>query len=150
MLNYSDNTTFFPLLSSEAEKLVSLYLCSLESESSKSESQEYILLITSKVNLEQALGEIPMVREYLDIFPEDILEFPQEREVQLFIDLDLGIGPISIVPYRISSLELVELKKQLEEMVEKKFVRLSVSLWRAPMLFVKMKDISIRLCVDYR
>ena len=82
MLNCSNKTTLFPPLSSEVEKLVSLHLCSLELENGKSGSQGYILPMASKVNLEQALSEIPMVREYPDVIPENMLEFPQEREVK--------------------------------------------------------------------
>ena len=61
-----------------------------------------------------------------------------------------GIGPISIAPYRMSPMELSELKGQLEELLEKRFVRPSASPWGAPMLFVKKKDGSMRLCMDYR
>ena len=82
MLNCSNKTTLFPPLSSEVEKPVSLHLCSLELENGKSGIQGYILPMASKVNLEQALSEIPMVREYPDVIPENMLEFPQEREVK--------------------------------------------------------------------
>jgi len=61
-----------------------------------------------------------------------------------------GTSPISIAPYRMSALELDELKKQLEELLEKQFIRPSVSSWGAPVLLVKKKDGSMRLCVDYR
>ena len=61
-----------------------------------------------------------------------------------------GTSPISIAPYQISASELGELKKQLEELLEKQFIRPSVSLWGAPVLLVKKKDGSMRLCVDYR
>ena len=80
----------FPFLSPRAKKLVILYSCSLESESGRSRSKRCILLMASEVNLEQALSKIPMVQEYLNVFLEDIPEFPPEREVKFFIDLVLG------------------------------------------------------------
>ncbi|MCI54208.1 RNA-directed DNA polymerase (Reverse transcriptase), partial [Trifolium medium] len=66
------------------------------------------------------------------------------------IDLVPGTGPISMAPYRMSASELKELKKQLEDLLEKKFIRLSVSPWEAPVLLVKKKDGSMRLYIDYR
>ena len=114
MLDYSNKTTMFPPLSSEAQKSVSLYLCSLELESGRSGSQGYILLMASKVNMEQTLSQIPIVREYPDVFTKDIPKFPPEREVEFCIDLVPEMGPIFIAPYKMSPLELAELKKQLE------------------------------------
>ena len=61
-----------------------------------------------------------------------------------------GTTPISIAPYQMAPLELKELKKQLEDLLEKGFVRRSISPWGAPVLFVKKKDGSMRLCIDYR
>ena len=70
--------------------------------------------------------------------------------MEFAIDLVPGTSPISIVPYRMSASELEELKKQLEELLEKQFIRPSVSPWGAPVLLVKKKDGSMRFCVDYR
>ena len=75
---------------------------------------------------------------------------PPEREVEFSIDLVPGTKPVSMAPYRMSASELAELKKQLEDLLEKKFVRPSVSPWGAPVLLVKKKDGSMRLCIDYR
>ena len=96
------------------------------------------------------MDEIPIVREYPDVFPDDILEFPPEREIEFSIELVPGMGPISIAPYRMSPIELSKLKGQLEELLRKRFVRPGASPWGAPVLFVKKKDGSMRLCVDYR
>ena len=90
------------------------------------------------------------MQEFPEVFPDDITELPPEREVESAIDLVPGTSPISIAPYRMSTLELGELKKQLEELLEKQFIRPSVSPWGAPVLLVKKKDGSMRLCVDYR
>ena len=72
------------------------------------------------------------------------------REIEFEIDLVLGTEPISITPYRMAPAELKELKVQMEELLEKCFVRPSHSPWGALVLFVKKKDGSLRLCIDYR
>ena len=91
-----------------------------------------------------------MVRKYQDVFPEDISEFPPEREIDFSIELVPKMRSILVAPYRMSSLELAELKKQLEELLEKGFIRPSASLWGAPVLLVNKKDGAMRLCIDYR
>ncbi|RVW67492.1 Transposon Ty3-I Gag-Pol polyprotein [Vitis vinifera] len=93
---------------------------------------------------------IPIVREYPDVFPEDLPGLPPEREVEFTIDLVPGTGPMSKAPYRMAPVELKELKVQLQELLDKGFIRPSVSPWGAPVLFVKKKDGSMRLCIDYR
>ena len=92
------------------------------------------------------MDEIPVVRE----FPYDIAGLPPDREVEFTIDLILGTEIISIPPYRMAHVELTELKAQLEELLSKEFIRSSISPWGAPVLFVKKKDGSLRLCMDYR
>ncbi|XP_074283271.1 uncharacterized protein LOC141607825 [Silene latifolia] len=79
-------------------------------------------------------------------------ELPElsERDVEFSIDLVPGSGPIAKAPYRMAPAELQELRKQLDEMIEKDFIRPSSSPWGAPVLFVKKKDGSMRLCIDYR
>ena len=96
------------------------------------------------------VDEIPVVREFPDVFPYDMAGFPPDREVEFTIDLILGTEPISIPPYRMAPAELRELKAQLEELLSKGFIRPSISPWGAPILFVKKKDRSLRLCIDYR
>ncbi|RVW68714.1 Retrovirus-related Pol polyprotein from transposon 17.6 [Vitis vinifera] len=96
------------------------------------------------------LEDIPIVREYPDVFPEDLPGLPPEREVKFTIDLVPGTGPMSKAPYRMAPVELKELKVQLQELLDKGFIRPSVSPWGAPVLFVKKKDGSMRLCIDYR
>ncbi|XP_072077974.1 uncharacterized protein [Arachis hypogaea] len=110
-----------------------------------------ILLLTVGVSGDdQYLEQIPVVCEFPEVFPDDIEEFPPHRKVEFAIELVLGIGPISIAPYRMSPLEMAELKSQLEDLLGKNFIRPSVSLSGAPVLLVKKKDGSMRLCVDYR
>ncbi|KAK2449583.1 hypothetical protein QL285_008768 [Trifolium repens] len=97
-----------------------------------------------------SLTDIPIVNEYTDVFPEDVMSLPPEREIEFSIDLIPGSQPISVAPYRMSPLELRELKTQLEELLQKHFIRPSVSPWGAPVLLVKKKDGTMRLCIDYR
>ena len=82
------------------------------------------------------VDEIPVVGEFPDVFPDDIVGLPPEREVEFTIDLIPGTEPISIPPYRMAPTELRELKAQLEELLSKGFIRLSISPWGAPVLFV--------------
>ena len=94
--------------------------------------------------------ELPLVvHEFSDIFSEDLLGLPPIRAVEFSIELVPGILPISISPYRMALAELKELKIQSEKFLHKGFIRPSASLGGAPVLFVKKKDGSLRLCIDY-
>ncbi|XP_074315225.1 uncharacterized protein LOC141651409 [Silene latifolia] len=95
-------------------------------------------------------ASIPVVLDFQDVFPDEIPGLPPQRDIDFGIDLKPGTGLISKAPYRMGSKELEELKNQLEELLDKGYVRPSVSPWGAPVLFVKKKDVSMRLCVDYR
>ncbi|KAA0065812.1 ty3-gypsy retrotransposon protein [Cucumis melo var. makuwa] len=92
----------------------------------------------------------PVVRDYSDVFPEELQGLPPHREIEFAIELEPGTVPISRAPYRMAPAELKELKVQLQELLDKSFIRPSVSPWGAPVLFVKKKDGSMRLCIDYR
>ncbi|XP_022146110.1 uncharacterized protein LOC111015405 [Momordica charantia] len=97
-----------------------------------------------------SIDSVHVVREFPDVFPNDLPGLPPVRELDFCIDLPPGTAPISKAPYRMAPAELKELKAQLEELLDKGFIRLSVFPWGAPVLFVKKKDGSMRLCVDYR
>ena len=84
------------------------------------------------------------------MFPEELPGLPPVREIDFVVELVPGAAPISRAPYRMSASELAELKKQLAELLDKGFIRPSASPWGAPVLFVKKKDGSLRLCIDYR
>ena len=92
----------------------------------------------------------PVLQKFSDVFVEDIPGIPPRREIDFRIDLVPGTEPISKTPYRMTAQELVELKLQLEELLEKGLVHPSVSPWGAPIIFVKKKDGTLRLCIDYR
>ena len=89
-----------------------------------------------------------MIKEFPDVFSTELLGMPPRREIELCVDLILQL--ISIPPYRMTLMELWELKEQLQDLLDKGFICPSTSLWGAPMLFVKKNDGSMRLCVDYR
>jgi hypothetical protein len=100
---------------------------------------------------EEFVGDnIRMVRDFPDVFPEELPGMPLDREVEFVIDLLPGTTAISKRPYRMSVEELKELKKQLMELQEAGYIRLSSSPWGASVLFVQKKDGSQRMCVDYR
>ena len=84
------------------------------------------------------------------MFPDDLPGLPPDREIEFNIDLQPGITPISQAPYRMAPAELKELKVQLQDLLDKGYIRPSVSPWGAPVLFVKKKDGTMRLCIDYR
>jgi hypothetical protein len=94
--------------------------------------------------------EIAVVSEFADVFPEELPGVVPDREVEFTIELLPGTSPISIAPYRMAPAELLELKVQLKELLDRGFIRPSVSPWGAPVLFVKKKDGSMRMCIDYR
>jgi hypothetical protein len=98
----------------------------------------------------KALEEIRVVSEYPDVFPEVLPGMPPDRDVEFVIDLLPGTAPISKRPYRMSSTQLIELKKQIKELLEKGFICPSSSSWGAPVIFVEKKDGTQRMCVDYR
>jgi hypothetical protein len=95
------------------------------------------------------LNDIPIVCEYLDIFPDDLPGMPSDRDIEFVIELQPGTAPISKRPYCMPPNELAELKTQLQDLLDKGFIRPSASPWGCPALFVKKKDNSLRLCVDY-
>jgi hypothetical protein len=97
-----------------------------------------------------ALEDIPVVCEYTDVFPEELPGMPPDHEVEFVIELMPGTAPVSKCPYRMPPNELKELKEQLKVLLDKGFIRPSSSTWGCPALFVKKKDDSLRICVDYR
>ncbi|GJU10213.1 putative reverse transcriptase domain-containing protein [Tanacetum coccineum] len=96
------------------------------------------------------LSDISVVREFEDVFPEDLSGLPPQRQVEFHIDLVPRAMPIMKSPYRLAPSEMQELSGQLQELQDKGFIRPSHSPWGAPVLFVKKKDGSLRMCIDYR
>jgi hypothetical protein len=99
---------------------------------------------------DKSLESIRIVCEHLDVFLEELPGMPPDRDIEFSIELLPGTAPISKTPYRMDVKDLVKLKKQIEELLEKGFIRPSSSPWGAPVLFVNKKDGSRRMFVDYR
>ncbi|GJW83533.1 putative reverse transcriptase domain-containing protein [Tanacetum coccineum] len=99
---------------------------------------------------EKRIEDIPVVREFPKVFPKDLLGLPPVRQVEFQIDLIPRTEPVARSPYRLDPLEMQELSNQLQELSDRGFIRPSTSPWGAPVLFVKKKDGSFRMCIDYR
>ncbi|GKF39110.1 hypothetical protein Tco_0119171 [Tanacetum coccineum] len=99
---------------------------------------------------EKRLDDVPIVRDFLEVFPEDLSGIPPTRQVEFQIDLRPGATPVARAPYRLAPSEMKELSDQLKELFDKGFIRPSSSPWGAPVLFVKKKeDGSFWMCIDY-
>ncbi|GKC90279.1 putative reverse transcriptase domain-containing protein [Tanacetum coccineum] len=113
-----------------------------------------IIRVTSKKvedkSKERRLEDVPIVREFSEVFPEDLLGLSLARQVEFQIDLVPGAAPVARAPYRLAPAEMQELSTQLQELSDRGFIRPSSSPWGAPVLFVKKKDGSFRMCIDYR
>ncbi|GKG19698.1 hypothetical protein Tco_0376797, partial [Tanacetum coccineum] len=99
---------------------------------------------------EPKLGDISVVRDFEDVFPEDLAGLPRQRQVEFLIDLVPRATPIAKSPYRLATSEMHELSGQLQELHDKGFIRPSHSSWGAPVLFVKKKDGALTMFIDYR
>nr|GEZ66199.1 putative reverse transcriptase domain-containing protein [Tanacetum cinerariifolium] len=99
---------------------------------------------------EKQLEDVPIVRDFSEVFPEDLPGLPPTRQVEFQIDLIPGAAPVARAPYRLAPSEMKELSDQLQELSDKGFIRPSSLPWGAPVLFVKKKDVSFRMCIDYR
>ncbi|GJZ70825.1 putative reverse transcriptase domain-containing protein [Tanacetum coccineum] len=112
--------------------------------------QVFVAQIMEKKSDEKRLEDIPVVREFPEVFPEDLPGLPPVRQVEFQIDLIPGATPVARAPYRLAPSEMQELSNQLQELADRGFIRPSTSPWGAPVLFVKKKDGSFRMCIDYR
>ncbi|GJT82382.1 putative reverse transcriptase domain-containing protein [Tanacetum coccineum] len=107
------------------------------------------LLMSAKAS-DKKQEEIVVVRDFPEVFPDDLSGLPPIREIEFRIELIPGATPVAKSPYRLAPSELEELSGQLKELQDKGFIRPSSSPWGAPVLFVKKKDGSFRMCIDYR
>nr|GEW16837.1 transposon Ty3-G Gag-Pol polyprotein [Tanacetum cinerariifolium] len=96
------------------------------------------------------LKDVPIIWDFPEVFPEDLLGLPPARPVEFHIDLIPGAAPVARAPYRLAPSEMKELSEQLQELSDKGFIRPSSSPWGALVLFFKKKDGSFRMCIDYR
>ncbi|GJS81259.1 putative reverse transcriptase domain-containing protein [Tanacetum coccineum] len=129
---------------------------------SYSKTQEYMLkgcpvflahVTTNEVegkSEKKRLEDVPIVRDFPEVFPEDLPGLPPTRQVEFQIDLIPGAAPVARAPYRLAPSKMKELSKQLKELSDKGFIRPSSSPWGAPVLFFKKKNGSFQMCIDYR
>ncbi|GJY47979.1 putative reverse transcriptase domain-containing protein [Tanacetum coccineum] len=105
-----------------------------------------IIRVMEKKSDEKRLEDIPVVREFPEVFPKDLPGLPPVRQVEFQIDLIPGATPVARAPYRLAPSEMQELSNQLQELADRGFIRSSTSPWGAPVIFVKKKDGSFRIC----
>ena len=110
----------------------------------------YVILALNEKGVAEGLEHLSVVREFADVFLEELPGMSPKRDLDFTIDLKLGTEPIARMPYRMSTSELKELKMQLKELLDLGLIRPSVSPWGAPVIFILKKDGSWRLCIDYR
>jgi hypothetical protein len=105
----------------------------------------------AKVNQLDAsqVSEVPVINEFADVFREELLGMSPDRDIEFVIELKPGTAPIYKTPYRITTVELAELKEHIKKLLQKSFMHPSSSPWGAPVIFVPKKDGTQRLCVDY-
>nr|GEU59984.1 putative reverse transcriptase domain-containing protein [Tanacetum cinerariifolium] len=99
---------------------------------------------------EKRLKDVPLVQDFPEVFLEDLPGIPPTRQVEIQIDLISGAAPVAHAPYRLALSEMKAFLDQLKELADKGFIRPSSSPWGAPVLFVKKKDGSFRMCIDYQ
>ncbi|GKD25191.1 putative reverse transcriptase domain-containing protein [Tanacetum coccineum] len=109
----------------------------------------FLIQVTKKGTEEKQLKDLPIMRYFSEVFLEELPRLPPARQVKFQIDLVPGAAPVTRAPYRLAPAEMKELSDQLKEISDKGFIRLSSSPWGAPVLFVKKKDGSFRMCIDY-
>ncbi|KAL4388194.1 hypothetical protein GQ457_09G019920 [Hibiscus cannabinus] len=112
--------------------------------------QAYLAYVMNSNMGEARPRDIRTVCDFPGVFPEELPGLPPDREVEFVIETQADSAPVSISPYRMAPKELKELKTQLQELLDRGFIRPSTSPWGAPVLFVKKKDENLRMCIDYR
>ncbi|GKA77542.1 putative reverse transcriptase domain-containing protein [Tanacetum coccineum] len=136
------------------ESRLTIISCSKAQEYMAKGCQIFLAQISAKKEEDKSEGkqlkDVPIVRDFPEVFPEDLPGLPPARPVEFQIDLIPGAAPVARAPYRLAPSEMKELSEQLQELSDKGFIRPSSSPWGAPVLFVKKKDGSFRMCIDYR
>ncbi|GJS60510.1 putative reverse transcriptase domain-containing protein [Tanacetum coccineum] len=136
------------------ESRLTVISCSKAQEYMAKGCQVFLAQISAKKEEDKSEGkqikDVPIVRDFLEVFPEDLPGLPPARPVEFQIDLIPGAAHVARAPYRLAPSKMKELSEQLQELSDKGFIRPSSSPWGAPVLFVKKKDGSFRMCIDYR
>ncbi|GJZ25481.1 putative reverse transcriptase domain-containing protein [Tanacetum coccineum] len=136
------------------ESRLTVISCSKAQEYMAKGCQVFLAQISAKKEEDKSEGkqikDVPIVRDFPEVFLEDLPGLPPARPVEFQINLIPGAAPVARAPYRVAPSEMKELSEQLQELSDKGFIRPSSSPWGAPILFVKKKDGSFRMCIDYR
>ncbi|GJT14953.1 putative reverse transcriptase domain-containing protein [Tanacetum coccineum] len=136
------------------ESRLTVISCLMAQEYMAKGCQVFLAQISAKRKDDKSEGkqikDVPIVRDFPKVFPEDLPGLPLTRSVEFQIDLIPGAAPITRALYRLAPSEMKELSEQLQELSDKGFIRPSSSPWGASDLFVKKKDGSLRMCIDYR
>nr|GEV87978.1 reverse transcriptase domain-containing protein [Tanacetum cinerariifolium] len=136
------------------ESRLNIISCSKAQEYMSKGCHVFLANITSTQDEDKSKGKqleyVPVVREFIKNFPKDLPGIPPTRQVEFRIDLVPGAAPVARAPYRLEPSEMKELADQLQELTNKGFIRPSSSPWGASVLFVKKKDRSFQMCIDYR
>ncbi|GJY56572.1 putative reverse transcriptase domain-containing protein [Tanacetum coccineum] len=136
------------------ESRLTIISCSKAQEYIAKGCQIFLAQISAKKEEDKSKGkqlkDVPIIRDFPEIFPEDLSGLPPARQVEFLIDLILGAAFVARAPYRLAPSKMKELSEQLQELSDKGFIRPGSSPWGAPVLFVKKKDGSFRMCIDYR
>ncbi|MGD3380905.1 hypothetical protein QT467_22400, partial [Xanthomonas citri pv. citri] len=105
----------------------------------KEGSSGFLAYLINQPKDKAKIEEVEVVKEFFEVFPDELISVPPDREIEFVIETLPGVTPISQTPYRMAPAELKELKNQLQDLVERGFIRPSTSPWGAPVLFVKKK-----------
>ncbi|GKB47305.1 putative reverse transcriptase domain-containing protein [Tanacetum coccineum] len=136
------------------ESRLTIISCSKAQEYMAKGCQIFLAHISAKKEEDKSEGkklkDVPIIRDFSEVFLEDLPGLPPARLVEFHIDLIPEAAPVARAPYRLALSEMKELSEQLQELSDKGFIRPSSSPWGAPVLFVKKKDGSFRMCIDYR
>ncbi|GKA14291.1 putative reverse transcriptase domain-containing protein, partial [Tanacetum coccineum] len=148
-LNFCGNES-----SNGRESRLTVISCSKAQECMAKGCQIFLAQISAKKEEDKSEGQqikdVPIIRDFPEVFPEDLPGLLSARPVEFQIDLISGAAPVAQAPYRLAPSEMKELSEQLQDISDKGFIRLSSSPWGAPVLFVKKKDGSFRMCINYR
>ncbi|GJY82279.1 putative reverse transcriptase domain-containing protein, partial [Tanacetum coccineum] len=135
------------------ESRLTIISCSKAQEYMAKGCQIFLAQISAKKEEDKSEGkqlkDVPIVQDFPEVFPEDLPGLPPARPVEFQVDLIPGAAPVARAPYRLAPSKMKELSEKLQELSDKGFIRPSSSPWGAPVLFVKKKDGSFRMCIDY-
>nr|GFB90127.1 putative reverse transcriptase domain-containing protein [Tanacetum cinerariifolium] len=110
----------------------------------------FLAQVTKKESKLKQFEDVPVIQDFHEVFPKELPGLPPPKQVEFRIDLIPSAAPVACAPYRLTPFEMKELSDQLKELSKKGFIRPSSSPWGAPILFVKKKDGSFRMCIDYQ